>query len=193
MSIENITGKILADAKVEAEEAINQAMKTAEEILAGAEKKAKQVVDEAEKSGATEKEQLITRRKAVAEIDGGKITLSAKQKLISQCFDKAIELLINMEKQEYIHFLGEIVKNTGITEGELILNDKEAASMGKELEEHLKTQLPGSKIFLSSETRQIRGGFLLKSGNVYINGTVEALVEEAKGPLTAEVAQILFQ
>jgi hypothetical protein len=53
--------------------------------------------------------------------------------------------------------------------------------------------MPESGITLSGETRNIKGGFMLKNGSVYINGTVEALIDEARDELVTEVAQVLFQ
>ena len=98
-----------------------------------------------------------------------------------------------MKKEEYVTFLVGLVKKTGETEGQLILNERDAASVGTDLVNVLSKELADSKITLSKETKNIKGGFLLKKGSIYINGTVEALVEEAKEDLVGEVAAQLFQ
>ena len=172
MSIEKITSKIVSDAESIAQVTLDEAKAECDAILARAESEAEKVLREAQERGQKEKEKLISRRKAVADIDGRKIILEEKQKLITECFDRAIEQIASMEKEEYIAFLAGLVKKTGETEGELILNEKDAASVGTDL---------------------VKGGFLLKKGSIYINGTVEALVEEAKEDLVGEVAAQLFQ
>ena len=193
MSIDKITSKIISDAEAVARVTLDEADAQRDAILARADSEAKQILNEAKERGQSEKEKLISRRKAVADIDGRKIILEEKQKLIAECFDRAIEQIISMEKGQYVAFLAGLVKKTGETEGQLILNEKDAASVGPDLVSVLSKEIAGSKITLSKETKNIRGGFLLKKGSVFINGTVEALVEEAKEDLAGEVAARLFQ
>lgn len=192
MSIEKITSKIIDDAKKNADTVLDQARAESDEILANASKKAEEVKKNAEIQGAEEKGKLVSRRKAVADIDGRKTILQEKQRLIAKCFDSAIEKITSMEKKAYIDFLAETVKSTGETEGELILNERDYKDVGAELVKQLSKGSAGSSITLSKEIRDIKGGFLLKKGSVYINGTVEALVDEAREELTGEVAKQLF-
>lgn len=193
MSIEKITSKILSDAEGSAKVVLDEAKAKADGIVAEAEAKAAQVLEKAEKQGLEDKEKLITRKKAVADIDGRKLVLEAKQQLIGQCFEKAVDKLTSMDKDRYIEFLAGLVAKTGETEGQLILNPRDRESLSAELTEYLSRNLPGSEITLAEETKPIRGGFLLKKGSVYINGTIEALVEEARETLIGEVAGRLFQ
>lgn len=193
MSIEKITSKIVSDAESTAQVTLDEAKAECDAILARADSEAEKVLKEAQERGQSEKEKLISRRKAVADIDGRKIILEEKQKLIAECFDEAIERISSMKKEEYVTFLVGLVKKTGETEGQLILNERDAASVGTELVNVLSKELADSKITLSKETKNIKGGFLLKKGSIYINGTVEALVEEAKEDLVGEVAAQLFQ
>lgn len=193
MSIEKITSKIVSDAESTAQVTLDEAKAECDAILARADSEAEKVLKEAQERGQSEKEKLISRRKAVADIDGRKIILEEKQKLIAECFDEAIERISFMKKEEYVTFLVGLVKKTGETEGQLILNERDAASVGTELVNVLSKELADSKITLSKETKNIKGGFLLKKGSIYINGTVEALVEEAKEDLVGEVAAQLFQ
>ena len=45
---------------------------------------------------------------------------------------------------------------------------------------------------LAEETRKIKGGYMLRKGQIYINNSVEAMVEDKRRELTAGVAEILF-
>lgn len=193
MSIEKITSKIISDAQVAAQKTLDEANARCDEILAEAEKKAAAIVKSAEEKALDEKQKLIARRKSVVEIDGRKLILDAKQKMIASCFEQAIDKLTSMEKENYIAFLAGLVEKTGEKEGQLILNEKDRAEIGGELIARIAQNLPDSQITLAEETGNIRGGFLLKKGSVYINGTIEALVGEAREELIGEVANRLFQ
>ena len=52
--------------------------------------------------------------------------------------------------------------------------------------------VPEGKFTLSEETRNLRGGYMLQNGQVYINNSVEAMVDEKRRELTGDVASILF-
>jgi len=193
MSIEKITSKIISDAENAANAALDEAKAKADEIVAQAEAKAADILADAEKRGREDKEKLVARKKAVADIDGRKMILETKQQLIGQCFEKAVDKLASLDRKQYIEFLSALVIKTGETEGELILNPRDREAVGAELVAGLSEKISGSRITLAEETRNIRGGFLLKKGSVYMNGTIEALVEEARETLVGEVAGKLFQ
>lgn len=192
MGIEQITSRIVSDAEAEAKALTDGAAEKSGAVLAGAREKAAAITESARIKGGEDKAKLISRRRSVAEIDGRKLILDAKQKLIGECFDRAADEIVSMSREEYAAFIFRAVKNTGETEGELILNKKDAASIGKALLKKIAENIPGSRITLSGETRDIKGGFILKKSSVYVNGTVEALIGEAKGDLTGEVAAVLF-
>ena len=142
MSIDKITSKILSDAEASAKEVTDEAKAASDAILEEAKKKADELTKNAVEKGATEKEKLITRRRAVADIDGRKIILDQKQQLIAECFDKAVGKITSMDKEKYVDFLAGIVKKTGVSEGELIMNPKESAEIGPALVARLKEIMP---------------------------------------------------
>ena len=193
MSIEKITSKIISDAEAEAAEITKASKAECDRVIEEAEAKAAALISDAEENGIADKEKLIARRNSVADIDGRKLVLHEKQKYIAECFDKTAEKLVSMEKEEYIRFLISIVKNTGETEGELILSEKDSSEIGSDLIAEVNKAVEGGVFTLSEETRNIKGGFILKNGAVFMNGTVEALIEDAKEKLIGEVAGQLFQ
>lgn len=193
MSIEKITSKIISDAEAEAAKITEASKAECEKVIEEAKAKAAELIRDAEENGLADKEKLIARRKSVADIDGRKLVLHEKQKYIAECFDKTAEKLVSMEKKEYIGFLISIVKNTGETEGELILNEKDSSEIGTDFIAEANKAIEGGAFTLSKETRNIKGGFILKNGSIYMNGTVESLIEDAKDKLIGEVAGQLFQ
>ena len=193
MSIEKITAKIISDAEGEALVIRKENQQQCDAVRREAEEKARQIAENARKDGEKEKEKLILRSKAAADIDGRKLILQEKQRLIAECFAQAETQIRAMDRESYVEFLLRLLKDTGQTDGELILNPSDAEEIGEALICAAQAEIPGCRIVLSGQTREIRGGFLLKQGAVYLNATLEALMEEAKEQMTAETAERLFR
>ena len=192
MSIEKITSKIISEASELKEKTLSEARLQSDAVLAEAQKKAQEMVEESKKRGLEEKEKIISRRKSVADIDCRKVFLAKKQELIGQCFDKAVDEIITMNEADYTDLLTALGKNSGLTAGQLIFNEKERAAIGQKVVDGLNAAIPGGSFALSEETRKLRGGYMLMCGQTFINNTIEALVEEARPELVAEVAKMMF-
>ncbi|MGN0721002.1 MAG: V-type ATP synthase subunit E [Anaerovoracaceae bacterium] len=192
MSIEKITSKILSEASELKEKTLGEARAQSDAVLAEAEKKAQEMVEAGRKRGLEEKEKIISRRKSVADIDCRKVFLAKKQELIGQCFEKAVDNIISMEEAEYIDLLTALGTDSGMTAGQLIFNESERAAIGQKVVDALNSKVKGGNFTLAEETRKLRGGYMLMCGQTFINNTIEALVEEARPELTAEVAKMMF-
>ena len=192
MSIEKITSKILSEASELKEKTLSEARKESDAVLAEAEKKAQEMIEDSKNRGLEEKEKIISRRKSVADIDCRKVFLAKKQEIIGQCFDKAVDEIISMDEADYIGLLTALGTGSGMTAGQLIFNEKERAAIGQKVVDALNGAAEGRSFVLSEETRKLRGGYMLMCGQTFINNTIEALVEEARPELVAEVAKIMF-
>ena len=192
MSIEKITSKIISEAQELRDKTLSEAAAQSDAVLAEARKKAENMVEDSRKRGAEEKEKIISRRKSVADIDCRKVFLAKKQELIGQCFDRAVDDIIAMDKDRYTELLTALGTNSGMTGGQLIFNEIERAAIGQKVVDALNSRIEGGSFSLSEETRPLRGGYMLMCGQTFINNTIEALVEEARPELTAEVAKMMF-
>ena len=192
MSIEKITSKIISEAQELRDKTLSEAAAQSDAVLAEARKKAEYMVEDSRKRGVEEKEKIISRRKSVADIDCRKVFLAKKQELIGQCFDRAVDDIIAMDKDRYTELLTALGTNSGMTGGQLIFNENERAAIGQKVVDALNSRIEGGSFSLSEETRPLRGGYMLMCGQTFINNTIEALVEEARPELTAEVAKMMF-
>ena len=95
-----------------------------------------QILDDAEKIGKIDKEKIIGQKKAVADIDGRKMVLEKKQNLINACFDQAGDLIASMDRDDYISFMVNIIRESGVKKGTLILNERDR-NIAKDLKELL--------------------------------------------------------
>jgi len=188
MSIESITNRILKEArdyaaskKAEAEAvkkaAVDEASGKVEGILAAAGTRA-------ENDAAL----LISRRESVADLDARKMQLAAKQEVIEDSFAKALDKLQNIDVKDYVSLiisqLGDYKNGTG----EILLNKADLEKVGAALKKELK----GTNLTVSDETADIKGGFILKQGNVSYNSSLEMLLEDKKAEMTAAIAAELF-
>ena len=193
MGIDNITSKIICEAGQKADDILTNARVAGDAIIAEAENKADRMLETAEKNGRIEKEKLIVRKKSVAYIDGRKMLLEKKQEIIKSCFDRAVDKIVSMEKEDYISFIADLVEQTGETEGSLILNDADREKIGRDLIRHLNEDIDGGNFVMHDKTKAMQGGFILVKGPVSINCTIENLVDEAREELTGKAAEQLFR
>ena len=192
MSIEKITSAIIDEAAAESEQILNVADIKSRGVIRELQKRIDIETDVAIKQAEAERERIISRRRSVAEIDSKKIVLSKKQELIDRCFEETIPYLLSMDREKYIRFLVAAGKKSGFTEGALIFNEKERDTVGADVVKALEEQVPGGKFELSQETRKLKGGYMLRKGQIFIDNSLEAMVEEKRRDLTGEVARILF-
>ena len=183
MSIEKITSKILGEASEDREIVLAEAKEKADAIIAKA---------KAEAESYVAKEKTISRRKSVADIDARKMVLQKKQELLDACFEKAVAALASLDEEEYVQFMVALGKATGEKSGQLIFNPKDRETVGQKVCDKLAEAIKDGKFVLADETRNIKGGFVMQVGKVYINNTVEALVAEHKDEMNSVVAEMLF-
>ena len=180
--VKGIIYTAIDEAQAECEQILNAAETKNRGVIAQLEKRIKIETDVAVREAGEERERIISRRKSVADIDGKKIVLAKKQ----------VEHIVSMDEDQYVEFLAAAGKNTGFSQGSLIFNEKEKTSIGRRVVEALNKAVPDGDFHLAEETRKIKGGYMLQKGQVYINNSVEAMVEDRRRELTSEVAAILF-
>lgn len=192
MSIEKITSAIIDEAQAECEQILNAADTKNRGVITQLKNRIKIETDIAVKNAQEERERIISRKKSVADIDSKKIILARKQKIINDCFEEAVEYITSMDEDRYIKFLVKAGIEAGFSEGSLIFNEKEKETIGQKVADELNKVVQGGKFLLAEETRKIKGGYMLRKGQIYINNSVEAMVEDKRRELTASVAEILF-
>ena len=193
MSIDNITSRILSDAKNNADSSLTNAENTKQEIINKAKSEAEIIIKTEEERAAKDAVDLKNRRISAAELQGRKMLLSAKQEAITKSFDAAIEKLKAMPENEYVSFLVQEILKIPNCEGIIVLNAKDRENIGDRLVKTVNEKLGAEKVILSKNTVNTSGGFVLKKGNVEINSTFETLLDSIKDELTGEIANVLFK
>ena len=186
MSIDKITSKILDEAKGVEKETLAEAKSSCDEIIKDAKKRADKIVKAMEEKGVAEKALIVERRKSVAFIDSRKVILNKKQELITQCFDEAVDKIVGMDKGAYTDLLISLGKSSGVTSGVLQFNEKESKELGSKIAKEL------GDFTVSKECGNMKGGYIIHSGNTFVDNTIESLVSENKTQLSLTVSEMLF-
>jgi len=188
MGIENITARILQEAKDEAMKMQKAAEADKASQLSKAAQEAAKIEEEMSLKAVQDAKVLKERRHSVAELEARKMRLALKQNVIEETFAEAMDQMASMDREAYLEFLKKQLNAYKEEGGVVALNAADYEAFGKEL----AVSIEGSKLTLGEEKANIRGGFILKQGNVFVNASLEKILETEKKQITAQVAGILF-
>ena len=105
MNEQGISKKIMADATLQAETIIANAIKEADEQRITTSRQADLSISEVEAQVKKDGEMLIERRKTLARLDAKKIALDCKQELLARAFEIAKQKLHALSKADYLKFI----------------------------------------------------------------------------------------
>lgn len=187
MSIESIIKRIEDEAKAYAGQRKDEAESQKKEILADAQTKADKIKADAQERADKESKLLAERRESVAGLESRKMVLQVKQEVIAESFEKALDRLLDLKEEDYMKFFESQIATFEKEGGEILLNAEDKKKIGDKLAKLLKGDLK-----LSDETADIKGGFILKQGDISINCSLEKLLEDKKEEMVGEIAAKLF-
>ena len=190
--IENITGRIQADAQAEIDRIDADARAQADKITAAyaarAERECADILERGAKSAAERGDRLVS----AAQMEARKTVLAAKQAVMEETYAKALEKLRNLPEARYVEVLTELLLQAaphGV--GEVLFSAQDRETVGQAAVDAANGK-SGGKLTLSGETAPIQGGFILKDGNVEVNCAFDTLVRLQKAETAGQVAQRLF-
>ncbi|HOJ11568.1 MAG TPA: V-type ATP synthase subunit E family protein [Clostridiales bacterium] len=194
---EKLIEKIMEDARMQAMQNIEQAEKEADSVIKSAKEEALRkrgsIIEKTEKEVSEKKKRLI----AVAELEGRKIKLKAKQEVIAEAFLKAHEKLNLLPQEQYKSMLADMIINM-VPEGneEVIVSKEDKQRLGNDfinlVNKRLKNMKKQGNIKFSEECRNIGGGFILKSGNIETNNSFDTIFRMKYNDIESEIIRILF-
>ena len=195
--IEKITGRIAENADQEAKTLLQRAEKEAAEIRAGYEATAESEYAETVRKGKADAEDRIVRLQGVAQLEGRKLQLAAKQEMLDKAFDAALEQLLNLPENDYVALLAKLAVEGSSTGAEaLIFSVKDRPRYGKRVviaaNELLRSQGKPANLTLSEESREFQGGLYIQNGKIENNCTFATIIRMLREQMSGEVASILF-
>lgn len=192
--IEKIIDRISGDAQREVDDVLAQARAEADKILsqyqAQAQAEADDILTRGQKAAVERGERLAS----VAQLECRKDVLRAKQEVIEEAFQLAMDKLTQLPQEAYVSLLADLAVEASSKGNEkLIFSVADRARVGKAVVVAANEKL-GDKgqLTLAQETRPMQGGFILSDGAVEVNCTFETLVRLQRGTLSTQVAGVLF-
>ena len=132
--IEKITAKILADAKGEADRLRAETDRKVAELHAQAESQAAQESAAILAKGERAAKERLERLSSAAAMETRKLELAAKQEVLSEAFEQALEKLCALPEEEYIQLLtGMVLQAVSTGREQLVFSPRDRSRIGKQV------------------------------------------------------------
>ncbi|EGO87147.1 ATP synthase subunit E, partial [Clostridium botulinum C str. Stockholm] len=176
-NIENLTSKIIENAKSTAKDIIDKAKEKENNIISKkvsiAEKERNIILSKAKDESKLKKQRIISN----ANLQVRDMKLSAKIEVLDKVFNDSIQKLNGMTTSEMINFIRNSILSSEIDGDEEIIIDSSnlviTPQFVEELNKELKSKGKIGKLKLSSENRNIGGGYILAKNGIEINNTFD--------------------
>jgi V/A-type H+-transporting ATPase subunit E len=195
--IQKIIDRIEADAAAEraqiAAEAEARCAETEAAYAKAAQAEYEKLVTDAQQSVA----QRLERKSGAAATEAKKQMLAAKQEMVLAAFDRAAQLISGLPDAQYISFLARLASRASRTGTEMLaFSEQDARRVGTAVKDAANALLrqagKTADLTVSPETRHIRGGVIVLSGDIETNCSIDALLAMERNALSGEVAAKLF-
>ena len=195
--IDNIKGRILADAETKVNDIIKEAEKKAETIVSKAKDKAFDKANEIEQKSqyeANERKRIIH---SMVELGIRKDVLAAKQVVLCKVFDEARNRINKLPKDEYEKILISMLMET-IESGdeEIIMSKNDSDRISPDFVQKVKGEFEKAgksvDIKITMEDVDFGGGFIIKGKGIEINNSFDAILKMRRDEIEPIVAELLF-
>jgi V/A-type H+-transporting ATPase subunit E len=182
-NLENLTQRIIEDAKKEAEEIKKEADEKSKNIIESkvslAQNEANKVLDKSKQEAVLIKERAIS----AAKLKSRDEELKAKQDILDRVFEMAKLELKNLDDDRYEKLLTEAIKETKEGSNVTIMLPEGKKNLASKLNRDISVEIDNT----------LDGGFIIKEDNVYYNFTFDSMINGIREELETEIASILFK
>lgn len=184
--LDKIRESVLKRAALAADKILDEAKADAEAIMARAEEEANRLNDELDQELSRRRAGAITRASAMGELEQRRVLLEARQKLITETFEKAMAKLAasnsEVRKKFYLRLLENVAAN-----GQTITFSKADESLAADV-----VKASGFDLNITEADDSFSGGFILREGRVRWRYTFEDILEADRDSYLELVASILY-
>lgn len=188
-SSEKILAGIAEESKAQADKINSDAEKQAADIIAAAREEAESEAEKIKAEAEKKAELIINSGKSSAELLKRDTALNCRRGLIEKALITVADTVNAYSDRDYFDFLLTLIKKEKLNgKGEVYLSVKDKARDTASF----KSELEALGFTLSDNFADINGGFILKYGDIQINGELSALIHEKRDVLTDELNKALF-
>lgn len=191
--LDNIIGRISQDSVQQCDSILAEARKQAAQIKEKAgsvsEKETGTVLAEAKKQAAA----IVETAQSGSVLEGKNLLLADKVSIINDTIQEAQKKLCGLPAQEYFAAVYKLIGAYALDEqGTIVLSQKDLDRLPPDFQGRVDEAAGAGKLTVSNEPRNIGGGFILVYGDIELNCTFEALIEEKRDELKDTINQIIF-
>lgn len=192
--LEKIIASILEEAQTEARLSLVKAREEEARIFAEEKAKSDALCAEIAENGRRQAAEIERACASSVQLHRRKSLLEAKQELLNQTMEQALERLYGMPPAAYFELLVKMAASLAEPgEGELFLNEKDLARRPAAFEKEVNAALPeGCRLCLSEKARPMDSGFILQYGDVEQNCSFRAIFTARLDELSDKAQGILF-
>ncbi len=193
--LEKITDKINSDSNIRCSEIAALAQKQSEKADADAKEKGEKLASEIEEAAKEECDNIIRIAKSGAVQQSRQTLLSARVEAVNETLAGLVTALKSLDNDKYFATVIKLaVENAMKGKCTAFLNAKDnarlPASFGADLVSALAAK--GAECVLSSDNADIGSGVILDYGNIVIDCSFEAIVEENSDYYKEKISEIIF-
>ena len=176
-SSEKILAGIAEESKAQADKINSDAEKQAADIIAAAREEAESEAEKIKAEAEKKAELIISSGKSSAELLKRDTALNCRRGLIEKALNFVADTVNAYGDKDYFDFLLTLIKKEKLNgKGEVYLSIKDKA---RDIAA-FKSELSALDLTLSDTFADINGGFILKYGDIQINGELSALIHEKR-------------
>ena len=191
--LDRIIEKINADSLASCREIADQAQKRAQDIVSDADERAEQVYAEIIADAEKKAQSIMTMSEANVSGIARRAELSAKVEAVDAAIEAAYDAMCDMGADEYFAALKKLaVRNAGKGEGELRLSKRDLDRVPSGFADRINAALTNGSVKLSGQSADIDNGFILVYGDIEMNCTFRALINEQKDIVREKVCGVIF-
>lgn len=189
MSKESIVERIISDAEKEAEDILSAARVRAAQALEEADKEAARRLAGVKAETAQKVKSILDGKAATARLDGAKVELAEKRRVIDTVYREALNALISLNKQSSLSLAERLLEEFAEVGDEIVFSPDykfaaEVAALGVVKEKKLSTSKKGAGF---------NGGFILRGKNSDKDLSYGALLAADREAHQAEIATKIFK
>jgi V/A-type H+-transporting ATPase subunit E len=192
-----LRNKIVSDAEDEARKIVEEGEAEARSVKEEAGARIRKINADFAAKAKSQAEEYIRRQISLRELEARKAVLAEKGALIDEVFNKALEELRNRDRKggyALTHKL--LIDAIEAGDEEIVLSPEDKQAIGAAFVETLNGELRKAgkrgEVKIAEETREIRGGFILKRGRTETNASFDTLLAMLRDDIETEVANILL-
>ncbi|MFH1014274.1 MAG: V-type ATP synthase subunit E [Thermoplasmatota archaeon] len=185
MSEEMLIAKIKEDAQKAVQDIIDEATKQSKQMIKQAQGEAKRQAETILQQGTSEKATIQRIKISQAQQEAKRQLMQAKEHIIEECFQKAVERLKNLDDKSYSKMIESLIKKG---------SDQMSGSFIIYTSKPLDALVAKKQNIPVKGTLTTYGGIILHSedGRIIVDNTFEGILQRKKDILRVQVGRLLF-